>query len=120
MRGYIEQRGPNSFRLTIRLGFNPATKEYERYRETFRGKKDDAETRLAELITQYKKGFTISPERMTFADFADLWLKDYVNVNLAPKTREGYARIIELHLKPAFGALLLQKMQPFHLRNYYA
>ncbi|MFZ5897878.1 MAG: site-specific integrase [Bacillota bacterium] len=120
MRGYIEQRGPNSFRLTIRLGFNPVTKQYERYRETFQGKKDDAETRLAELITQYKKGFAISPERMTFADFADLWLKDYVNVNLAPKTREGYARIIELHLKPAFGALLLQKMQPFHLRNYYA
>jgi integrase len=119
VRGSIEKRG-NGYRITVRLGFNPVTKTYDRYRETVRGTKRDAERRIAEIIALHEKGFTISPERITFAEFADLWLKDYVNVNLAPKTREGYAAIINLHLKPAFGSLPLQKLAPVHLRNYYA
>lgn len=118
MRGHIEKRG-DSYRITVSLGFNPVTKRYERYRETVQGTKKEAERRMAEIIALHEKGFTVNPERLTFGEFADLWLKDYVNVNLAPKTREGYAAIINLHLKPAFGSLLLQKLSPAHLRNYY-
>lgn len=119
MRGYIRKQGKNSYRITISLGKNPVTGKYEKYQETVRGKKADAEARLAELITQLEKGINIKPEKLTFGEFLDKWLADYGRSNLADSTLRGYANIINLHIKPELGNIPLAKLQPAHLRDFY-
>lgn len=122
MRGSIEKRGKDSWRITISLGLKPGTTdEYERYRETVKGKKRDAERRLAELIAQFEKGHVINPEKLTVSEFLDRWMENYVKTKgLAQSTVYGYANIIELHVKPELGHIPLQKLHPAHLRDLYA
>lgn len=118
MRGSIRRQSKDSWRITISLGKNPKTDKYEKYQETFQGKKADADKRLAELIAQLEKGYTINPEKMTFGEFLDKWLNDYAR-NRAHSTYYGYANIINLHVKPALGDIPLNRLHPSHLRDFY-
>ena len=45
---------------------------------------------------------------MTLAEYLRQWFSDYVEVNLAPTTRQGYKVNIEGHIP-------LQKLQPNHI-----
>ncbi|NSW84518.1 MAG: hypothetical protein HPY90_15005 [Syntrophothermus sp.] len=112
MRGSIRKQGKDSWRITISLGWNEAKKRYDKYQETVKGLKREAEARLAELITQFKKGININPEKITFGEYLDRWLNDYGRTNLAPRTLESYISIIEHHLKPELGHIPLAKLSP--------
>lgn len=119
MRGSILKQKSGSWRITVSLGKNPKTGKYEKYQETVRGTKKEAEKRLAELIAQLEKGHTINPEKITFGEYLDKWLNDYGRGNLAHSTFYGYSNIINLHVKPELGCIPLQKLQPVHLRDFY-
>lgn len=120
MRGSIIRQKSGSWRITVSLGKNPKTGKYEKYQETFRGSKRDADRRLAELIALAEKGYTINPEKITFGEFLDKWLQDYGRTNLARRTMEGYESIIKHHLKPHLGHIQIAKLQPSHLRDFYS
>jgi hypothetical protein len=57
--------------------------------------------------------------KITFSGYLDKWLKDFGKTNLAPRTLESYESIIEKHLKPELGDIILQKLTPAHLREFY-
>jgi len=118
MRGSVKRQSKDSWRITVSLGRNPKTGRYEKYQETIRGKKADADRRLAELIAQLEKGYAINPEKMTFGEFLEKWLSDYAR-NRAHSTYYGYANIINLHVKPALGDIPLNRLHPSHLRDFY-
>lgn len=120
MRGSIRRQGKDSWRLTVSLGKNPQTNKYDKYQETVRGLRKEADKRLAELIAQFEKGININPEKITFSEYLDKWLKDFGRTNLAPRTLESYISIIEKHLKPELGSILLTKLSPAHLREFYS
>lgn len=52
--------------------------------------------------------------------YLDRWLRDYTEINLAPRTTEGYEIIIRYHLKPAMGKIKLDKLTTANLQEYYA
>jgi integrase len=53
-----------------------------------------------------------------FADFVDIWLKDYAEKNLAPKTLFDYKRLLVRACK-SIGHLRLDRIQPIHLLALY-
>ncbi len=120
MRGSIRKQGKDSWRITISLGWNEAKKKYDKYQETVKGLKRDAEARLAELITKFEKGININPEKITFGEYLDRWLNDYGRIKLAPRTLESYISIIKNHLKPNLGNIQLARLSPAHLREFYS
>ncbi|WP_194175028.1 tyrosine-type recombinase/integrase [Desulfofundulus thermobenzoicus] len=125
MRGSIRKQGKDSWRITVSLGkvgVDPETgkPKYGKYQETFVGKKRDAEKRLVDLIAQLQKGVKINPEKMTFGEFLDRWMQDYVMSNTSQRTIDGYESIIRNHLKPHLGDIPLQKLHPTHLRDLYS
>ena len=61
-----------------------------------------------------------SPSALTVGDFLKQWLIDYVSTNVRAATAEGYRIIIERHLIPALGAVVLSSLKPAHLQGYYA
>jgi hypothetical protein len=56
---------------------------------------------------------------MKVGQFLEEWLKDYVDVNTAPRTKERYEDIVHLHLIPAFGSIPLTELRPHHIQTYY-
>lgn len=56
---------------------------------------------------------------MTFREFAEKWLKDYAEVELAPKTVFRYRQLLESRIYPAFGEKKLEKVRPLDLVEFY-
>ncbi|MDP2674252.1 MAG: site-specific integrase [Dehalococcoidia bacterium] len=119
MRGHIRRRGKGSWEVTVRLGRDPITRRYRRRFLTVKGTKRDAERALAEALHQRDTGVDIAPGKLTNAEYLRRWLRDYVSHNCAPSTVIRYTGIIERHLIPRIGALLLRDLRPAHIQAAY-
>lgn len=97
-----------------------ASGKYKQYTETIRGTRRQAEKRLTEILHELDKGLLSNPAKITLADFLTRWLNDYVAVNLAPRTLEGYRTIINYRVIPALGNIMLNKLTAGHIQKYYA
>ncbi len=120
MRGHITKRGKGSYSIVVELGRDPATGKRKQQWVSVKGTKKDAEKRLAELLWQIDNGTYMKPGKTTVAEYLARWLKDYVLPNLSPRTAEGYESIIDKHLIPAFGKMVLTQLKPEHIQRYYS
>jgi integrase len=116
--GTIEQRSPGSYRIRYDAGEGPDGKRIQKS-VTVRGTKKEAEAELRRLLTDAAGGTVVNAGKLTVGTFLQRWLKDYASVNVAPKTYERYAEIINAHLEPALGRVLLTKLQPIQIQAYY-
>ena len=120
MKGHIKQRSKGSWALWVDLGRDPETGKRKQQTYTVRGSKKDAEKRLYELLHQLDTGTFIKPAKTTLAEYLEMWLKDYVRPNLAPRTAEGYEHIIHRHLIPVLGNMTLTQLKPEYIQRYYS
>jgi len=118
MNGSIRRRSKNSWELSIDLGRDPEGKRKRKF-VNIKGTKKLAEQRLRELLTTLDKGMPLDVSKATVGEFLEHWLTDYVDVNTARSTADGYRTIIKCHLLPALGTIPLIKLQPAHLQKYY-
>jgi integrase len=119
MRGHIVKRGKNTYSIKISLGKDEAGKYRQKW-VTVQGSKKDADRRLAEILHQLDTGTYIQPGKETVKEYLERWLRDYVRVNLSPRTWEGYEYIIRCHLIPSLGGITLTRLKPDHLQRYYS
>jgi integrase len=98
----------------------PSTGKRRRSFVTVHGTKKDAQRRLAELLVSIDNGSYVKPKHLTVGEWLGQWLQGYVATNTAPRTRERYEEIVQLHLIPALGLVRLSALQPEHIQKYYA
>ena len=115
----ILKNGAKAHMLVIEAGRDPATGKRKRIYQSFKGTKPEAKNELARLITKFERGTYIDPSDLTFGQFAYLWLDDYGKLKLSPKSYVRYKQIIDLRVSPWLGAILLDKLKPFHLQQFY-
>ena len=86
---------------------------------TFRTKADGYAF-LDSISARITRGEWIDPNagRCLFADYAKEWLSQ--RTDLRPLSRDQYASLISNHLGPAFGGLELARVNPGHVRSWYA
>ena len=120
MRGHITKRGKDSYSVVIELEKDAVTGKRKQHWESVKGNKKAAEKRLSELINQLDNGIFIKPDKTTLSVYLDKWLIDYAQVNVSPRTLEGYEHIIKRHIIPALGNITLTQLKPEHLQKYYA
>jgi integrase len=120
MRGSIRQRGENSFQLRYYAGIDPVSKAERRREVTFKGSRKEAEAALARLVAGVADGQDVAPSQLTLAAFLDRWESDWMTVNVAPKTAERYRQLLAQNVRPQFGHVLLQKLEPLHFQEHYA
>jgi len=102
------------------VGRDPVTgKRKQKRMRGFKTKKE-AEKALAQAIAEVERGTYLDPAKMTVGEWLREWLKLIEDKNLSPSTLRGYRDIVEHHLIPALGSILLAKLQPIHLEQYYA
>ena len=84
----------------------------------FKTKKEAMEAGI-KALAEYNDGGQISkPSEISLADYFDIWIKQYVEVNLRPKTQASYKGIINNHLKPKIGHYKLNAISPYILQDF--
>ena len=107
-RGNITRRGRNSWRIKLERESNAPGKRKILY-ETVRGRRQDAEKRLTELLAQKRCRRLADPSRTTVAEHVRAWIEA---AKVAPKTKERYRELCELQIVPHLGNTPLQKLRP--------
>jgi integrase len=118
MNGNIRQRTPGSWTIQWYLGRDMNGKKLYKSK-TIKGTKKDAQKELNHIIHELDRGVYVEPVRMTVAEFLRRWLRDYASTSVASSTYERYVGIVEQHLIPAFGDILLHRLQPTQIQEYY-
>ena len=124
MKGSIERRGPNSFRLVISDGVDGGGKR-QKYTRLFKAddsmtefvKTKAAETALAVFIADYKRGLSAQSQGKTVADLWEYWLENYAKKNLEETTILYYENMWP-RIKQALGTMRLDRIEPNHILSF--
>jgi integrase len=121
----IEKRSDNSYRIIVSTGYDSQGKKIRKQRSITLSEEltpKQAEKELQRLATLFEeevqKGTYLDGGKLTFAEFIEIWLKDYAEANLQPKTLNRYQGLLK-RIIPALGHLKLSKLQPNHLTKFY-
>jgi integrase-like protein len=127
MRGNIVRRGKSSWRIKIeRKGEKPGDKP-KVLTETVKGRRQDAEKRLTELLGQIDTGKLIEPDKTTVEEHIVAWLgrsqkKDEAPpappTGISPKTAERYRELAEQYIYKHLGHIDMQKLKPLHVAEW--
>lgn len=83
----------------------------------FRTREEADEAGTAALAEYYGGGY-VKPKEIVVADFLDIWIEKYVQVNLRHKTQLCYIGIVKNHLKPAFGHYQLKALNAGIIQDF--
>jgi integrase len=116
-RGTITSRSPGSHRIRISLGCDPDGKR-RFISKTVRGTLTEAKRELTRLLSAIDVGEHVDPSRVTLGDWLDTWITA-TKAEVSGKTHERYAEIVRCYLRPALGAIPLQKLTTTHIAAAY-
>ncbi|MCL2859347.1 MAG: site-specific integrase [Oscillospiraceae bacterium] len=118
MAGSIEKRGENAYRLVVFNGYKldgtPA-----RHSKTFHGNIKEARLELAKFVTEVQSGMVIEGKSMTFAEFTDIWKRDYASKELAPTTYNRYLSMLNSRILPYLSKFKIDKIKPTDIMRFY-
>lgn len=120
----FRKRSKDTWTITISNGYttDPKTGKVKRNQQyyTFKGTKEEAKRKATELEYAIDHGDYVEPNKITFGEWMDEWLKTIVSSGKRrPRTIETYESVIRVHIKPALGDIPLQKLQAVDLQSYY-
>lgn len=120
MKGHIRRRGRSSWAIVIDLPRDPQTGRRRQRWHSVRGSKRDAERVLRELLHSLERGVCIRPQRLTLGEYLHQWLDGYVKTNCSSRTLDSYQLIVDCHLIPNLGGILLTQLHPQEVQQYYS
>ena len=116
--GTIYQREDGRWAAQVSLGTNPKTGK--RIRKTFSGKtRQEVATQLTKTLHRVHTGTIANPDKITLGEWLDLWVETYAKPVIRPSTYDSYRQLIDTHIKPGLGHIPLQKLQPYHIQQFY-
>ena len=116
MKGFMRQRGA-SWELRVYLGHDPLTGKKRYATRTVRGGKREAQTVLAEMITEAERGLTVRTTA-TVGELLSAWI-EFAAPDFSPKTVKETRGYIARSLMPALGSRPLAKLKPADLDVFY-
>jgi integrase len=128
IKGHISKRAKNSLTVVVYVKADEETgKPPRQLWETVKRLPDEsdaqlrerAEKRLADLIKKQEEGENIVAERLTLAKYLGDWLDDYAKDHPASTTPITYRYLIEKHITPRIGSVLLPKLTARHVEGVY-
>lgn len=79
---------------------------------------DEADQKLTELKSMEHGGIPVPDSNSTVAEFLTYWLAEEVAPNRRPKTYQGYASVVHVHLIPGLGKKRLRKLRTQEVRAW--
>jgi integrase len=126
MKGNITRRGKTSWRLKFDAGRDPATGARKIQYVTVRGKRAEAEAKLAELLDAFNKGAFVEPSKITIADHVRARVAQWEaarrmnpKAGISRRTAERYHELIEGQIAPYLGAKPMQKLRAADIEAWH-
>jgi len=118
MRGTIQQRGRDSWRIRAYVGRDgTGTKRY--VSRTIHGARRDAERELSRLLVEVDEGRHVASPTMTLDDLLDRWLH-VKRQHVQPSTWVNYEWVARTYVRPALGDRTIGALRPIDLDLLYA
>lgn len=118
MRGHVQQRGPDAWRIKVYVGRSDDGRK--RYVEkTVRGTRRAADRELARLVVDVNEGRYLPTAPMLFGDLLDRWLAGK-KLNVEASTVKSYEWIASKYLRPALGNRKVATIRAIELDQLYA
>ncbi len=108
MKGFMRQRGA-SWELRVFLGRDPLTGKKRYATRTVRGGKREAQTALAEMVTEAERGLTVRTTA-TVGELLEAWF-EFAAPDFSPKTVKETRGYIDRSLMPALGSTAIGQTQ---------
>jgi integrase len=119
MRGTIQKKGKRWYAV-VYDGVNPETGQYRRRWVPAGTRRGDAEKLLAELVKRSHQGETVVSEKLTLGEYLRTRWLPVQQARLRTSTYDSYRRNIELHVIPALGERLLDRLTVEDIEVFYA
>ena len=117
MRGHLQHRSGDSWRLKVYLGRSADGRK--RYLErTVHGTRRDAERELSRLVVEVDDGRHAAAAPMLFDELLDRWL-EVKRASVAPRTIESYEWVARKYLRPRLGSRKLASLRTMDLDDVY-
>lgn len=112
MRGSIRKQGRDTWQIRYYV-------DGKQRSETVRGKKADAQARLAAVLHQLQTGEYVEPAKLSLGEYLSRWLAS-VKPSVRPTTYDSYETMVRRHIAPALGSVPLAKVTPLHIQQLLA
>ena len=90
-------------------------------RKTYYGKtRKEVQEKLRVAINEQKQGMLVTSPNQTLEVYLTYWLENVAKLTIRTRTYEQYSTSLQLHLLPALGNIILQKLTVQHVQNLYA
>lgn len=118
MRGTIQKRGKDSWRVRAYIGRDTAGKKRYASR-TIHGTQREAEQALSRLLVEVDEGRHVASPTMTLDGLLDRWL-DVKRQHVAPSTWINYEWVARTYVRPTLGDRKIGVLRPIDLDLLYA
>lgn len=112
MAGTMRKRGNNSYYLEYMY-------EGERYNSTVKANSPTEASRLLALfVAEVEKGQYKKQSKITFVEFAQLYIDKYATDNLSPTTLRDYKNRLNKYILNEFGRMKLSSIKRLHIQEF--
>jgi integrase len=119
MKGHIQQRGKNSYRLKFDAGRDENGRRKIQY-ATSRGTKREAQAQLSQLLAAVSAGAYVEPTRTTVGDFVASRIDQWESSGaISARSAARYREILANQITPHLGTKLLQKLRPLDIERWH-
>ncbi|MEC0370851.1 site-specific integrase [Paenibacillus chibensis] len=117
MRGHIAKKG-NKHYIVIDLDRDEITGKRKQKWLSGYDRKRDAEKALPSVLSDFMKGTFVEPSKKTFGEIMKSWLEDK-KTSVKHGTWKSYEWLVNSHIIPNLGNVLVTKLKPQHLHDLY-
>ena len=115
--GTIRQRPDGRWEARYTAGHHPGTGK-QIQKSIYGASQKEVMEKLRHVLTEIDTGTYTEPSKLTVGAWMDIWLSEYTGA-AKPSTRDNYSSYTRNHIKPALGAVFLQKLKPHQIQGFY-
>lgn len=99
-----------AWEITIETPPDPITGKRNRTTKTVKGTKKEAEQVMRKLIDEAEKGYHVTNNKITIAEWVQTWLEVYIEPNVSPTTLSRYQGMVKRYINPLLGSMQVQQL----------
>lgn len=115
--GSISQRKDGKWTGSLIVGYDETGKAKRKY--VYGNSHRDVSKKLKELTVKVETKTYTEPNKMTFAEWVNVWLEEYKKPSLRVTTYEGYRAMADHHIIPVLGGMKTTKINTAHIQKFY-
>ena len=84
----------------------------------FKSQKEAEEAGTKAMAEYLGTGDAYKPEKISYSDVLDLWIKNHVKLKLKEQTISKYLTVIKRHIRPALGSYYITRLKPLDIQQF--